>query len=197
MRIRMFECRRIVVALAIVAVLLASVRTPAAGHEPEGPNWSIVVTTAPHLPQDVWFAGSGSNDDGWHSGGSLCLNGLAQGFGPGEDVTALVDITEAGIFGDEGAPVPAGTYHFPGIELPAYDYTVTKGKTFFVVVDLYIVQSRVDFFFQEGDTVRAMYTWDYAPGRTDPHMVFWIDFGFGFVPFLNEGVMMANTQRHP
>ena len=190
-------CWRIAGAALVLAVaLLASGAARVTADGPSASRWSVEVTTAPHLPQDVWFAGMGNNADGWESGGSICLNGLAQGTGPGEDVTLLVDVVAGGIFGVDGSPVPAGTYHFPGIEEPDFDYTVTSGKTFYVVVDVYVVQSNLPFF-QEGETVQGMYMWDYAPGRTDRHMVLWFDFGFGFVPFLNEGIMMANTRWHP
>ena len=94
-----------------------------------------MVSTAPHIPQDVWFAGQGNNTDGWTSGGSICLNQLAQGFPQGEQVTMLLDIVAGGIVGPDGLPVPPGTYTFPGITEPNFDYAVTRGTSFYVVVD--------------------------------------------------------------
>jgi hypothetical protein len=163
---------------------------------PMEPRWSVAVSTAPHLPQDVWFAGTGNNVDGWNGGGSICLNQLAQGIPNGEQVTALVEIVEGGIYGFDGVPVLPGTYTFPGITEPDFDYTVTPGVTFYVVLDTYIVFSRLPEF-PEGLRLRSLWMWDYSPGRNDVHIVQWIDFGFGFAPFLNEGVMMANTRAHP
>jgi len=163
---------------------------------PAARRWSVEVSTAPHLPQDVWFAGMGNNTDGWRGGGSICINQLAQGFGPGEDLTFLTDPVEGGIFGVDGTPVPAGTYTFPGSELPAFDYTVKPGQTFYIILEAYIVQSKLPGF-NVGDTVGLMFMWDFAPGRTDRHMVLWVDFGFGFFPFLNEGILMANVRMHP
>ena len=37
----------------------------------------------------------------------------------------------------------------------------------------------------------------YVPGQTDRNMVLWLDFGFGFFPYLNEGIMKANTNLKP
>src|SRR5262245_59336960 len=81
-------------------------------------RWHVVVSTSPRIPQDVWFAGKGDNTDGWTSGGSICLNQLAQGFPNGEQVTLLLDIVEGGIVGEDGTPVAPGTYEFPGITEP-------------------------------------------------------------------------------
>jgi hypothetical protein len=156
----------------------------------------VVLSTAPHLPQDVWFGGSGNNEDGWNSGGSICLNQLAQGLPNGEQLTSVVKIVEAGIYGVDGAPVPEGTYTFPGITLPDYDYTVTEGVTFYVVLDNYIVFSKIPEI-PKGSRLLSLWMWDYQPGRNNVQVVQWIDFGFGFVPMLNEGVMMANTRWHP
>jgi hypothetical protein len=184
--------------ISILSPLVLMLMSPplVAADQPTAVRWSVEVTTAPHLPQDVWFAGVGNNIDGWRGGGSICLNHLAQGFEGGEQLTFLIDVIEGGIFGVDGTPVAPGTYTFPGIELPDLDYTVTTGTTFYLIVDAFIVQSNLPGF-EVGDTVNLMYMWDFAPGRTDREMVFWVDFGFGFSPFLNEGVLMANVQRHP
>jgi hypothetical protein len=160
-----------------------------------GERWSVEVSTAPRQPQDVWFAGMGNNVDGWRGGGSICLNNLAQGFEGGEQVTLLLDVVEGGIFGQDGTPVPAGTYTFPGTELPDLDYTVTVGQTYYVILDAYIVQSKLPDFVV-GNTVGLMFMWDFASGRTNREMVLWADLGFGFFPFLNEGLLMANVRLH-
>ena len=182
--------------LTLTLIVLAMPPAPATADRPTMERWSVEVSTAPHLPQDVWFAGMGNNVDGWQGGGSICLNHLAQGFEGGEQVTLLLDIIEGGIFGEDGSPVPTGTYTFPGIELPDLDYTVTIGQTYYVILDAYIVQSKLPDF-EVGNTVGLMFMWDVASGRTDRQMVLWADFGFGFFPFLNEGVLMANVRLHP
>lgn len=181
----------------MIAALVALYLSPALmAAPPSSPRWSVEVTTAPHLPQDVWFAGMGNNSDGWNGGGSICLNQLAQGFPPGEQVTALVSIVEGGIYGIEGMPVPSGTYTFPGITEPTIDYAVTPGVTFYVILDSYIVYSKLPLF-PKGARFRSLWMWNYVEGRNDVNIVQWIDFGFGFIPLLNEGVMMANTRWHP
>src|SRR5262245_36227751 len=138
-RFRMVKPSGLVLAVAVVAMPL----TPLAADPPTAPDWKVVVTTAPHLPQDVWFAGQGNNTDGWTSGGSICLNQLAQGFPKGEQVTMLLDIVEGGIIGQDGSPVQPGAYTFPGITEPTFDYTVTSGTSFYVMLDAYVVQSRL------------------------------------------------------
>jgi hypothetical protein len=138
----------------------------------------------------------GNNSEGWQGGGSICLNTLAQGFDGGELVTLLLDVVEAGIFGEDGSPVAPGTYTFPGIELPNFDYTVIVGQTFYVILDGYIVQSKLPTF-PVGETRELMFMWDVAQGRAIRHIVLWADFGGGFVPFLNEGDVMVNVRLHP
>ena len=181
--------------LALAFVVLTMLSAPATADQPTALRWSVEVSTAPHLPQDVWFAGMGNNSRGWQGGGSICLNSLTQGFQGGEQATLLLDVVEGGIFGVDGSPVPAETYTFPGIELPDFDYTVND-HTYYVILDAYVVQSKLPAF-AVGDTVRFMYMWDDASGRTNRHMVLWADFGSGFFPFLSEGVMMANVRLHP
>jgi len=193
---RRFPMRIWLSGLALALAALAMPLTPMAADHPKAPRWFVEVSTAPHVPQDVWFAGKGNNTDGWTSGGSICLNQLAQGIPNGEQVTFLLDIVEGGIFGEDGTPVAPGTYRFPGIELPDFDYDVTEGTTFYVILDAYIVQSKLPEF-PVGDTLPFMFMWDFAAGRTDRHVVLWIDFGFGFIPFLNEGIMMANVRSSP
>jgi hypothetical protein len=129
--------RPVTIGSILVLAIVAST-APAVAAE----RWSIVLTTAPHLPQDIWFSAMGDNTDGWRGGGSICLNQLAQGFPNGEQLTLLVDVVEAGIFGVDGSPVPAGTYTFPGIELPSFDYTVAANTTFYVSTTAYVAQSK-------------------------------------------------------
>jgi hypothetical protein len=183
--------------LALTLIMMALSAVPVAADQPTAERWSVEVTTAPHLPQDVWFAGMGNNVDGWQGGGSICLNNLAQGFEGGEQVTFLLDVVEGGIFGVDGSPVAEGTYTFPGIELPARDYMVTDETTYYVILDAFIVQSKLPDLFEVGDTVGLMFMWDFASGRTEREMVLWADLGSGFFPFLNEGVLMANVRLHP
>jgi hypothetical protein len=55
-------------------------------------------------------------------------------------------------------------------------------------------ESAVSRLFPQGETFTLMFMWDFAEGRTDPHVVLWVDTPFGFMPFLNEGIMMANVR---
>src|SRR5262249_46372126 len=66
----------VLLALAVAALVLPW--APAVANPPTAPRWHVVVSTSPQIPQDVWFAGQGNNTDGWTSGGSICLNQLAQ-----------------------------------------------------------------------------------------------------------------------
>jgi hypothetical protein len=182
--------------LALAVAALTMPLSPSAADQPTSPRWYIAVSTAPHIPQDVWFAGKGNNNDGWTSGGSICLNQLAQGMPNGEQVTFLLEIVEGGIIGEDGTPVAPGTYTFPGIELPAFDYDVTTGKSFYVILEGYVVQSKLAAF-PQGETFTFMFMWDFAPGRTDVHVVLWLFFDDEFVPFLNEGTMMAKVRSGP
>jgi hypothetical protein len=181
-------------ALAVAALIIPT--TQSAADQPTASRWHVVVSTAPHIPQDVWFAGKGNNTDGWTSGGSICLNQLAQGFPNGEQVTMLLDIVEGGIVGQDGTPVAPGTYTFPGITEPTVDYDVTSGTTFYVILDAYIVQSDLPAF-PQGETFTFMFMWDFDAGRSDRHLVLWVDTPFGFMPFLNEGIMMASARPGP
>ena len=195
--------RPIGLGLMLCLISMGAAAALARAEQPTAGRWSVEVSTAPHLPQDAWFAGLGNNVDGWRGGGSLCINHLAQGFTDGEQVTLLVNVIEGGIFGEDksmfgedGRPVPAGTYRFPGIELPTIDYTVADHKTYYLILDVYVVQSKLPVF-PVGTTLSFMYMWDHEPGRSIRPMVLWVDFGFGFMPFLNEGDMMANVEFHP
>jgi hypothetical protein len=174
------------------------------------PRWSLVVTTAPHAPQDVWFTATGNNTDGWNGGGCLCLGGLAQGLGPGDHATILIDVIEGGVFGVDGTPVPPGTYIAPGAtvirdvtgpgaELEDREFDMTPGRTFYVIVNAYIVESNIPELPPAGTMLTSMFTWDFDPddlGRTENLAVNWFDIpGLGFIPFLNEGVLMTNVRR--
>ena len=181
--------------LALAAAALTMPLTPAAADPPTAARWHVVVSTSPQIPQDVWFAGKGNNTDGWTSGGSICLNQLAQGFPNGEQVTMLLDIVEGGIVGQDGTPVAPGTYTFPGITEPEFDYDVTSGTSFYVIVDAYVVQSRLSTF-PQGATFTFMFMWDFDAGRSDRHVVLWLFVGDEFVPFLNEGIMMAKCDPY-
>jgi len=174
--------------------------------------WSLVVTTAPGLPQDVWFAAKGSNTDGWRGGGVLCLGLLAQGLGPTQHATVDADVVSAGIYGVDGTPVPPGTYTLPGGQLltdgrlgPAEllgprDYTLTPGETFFMIFDAEVITSNIGLL-PKGTKTKFMFTFDFDP--TDPdsygnrkrYVANWLNIpGIGFIPFLNEGVLMTNVR---
>jgi hypothetical protein len=42
-----------------------------------------------------------------------------------------------------------------------------------------------------------MFMWDFDAGRSDRHVVLWFFAIDEFVPFLNEGTMMANVRKLP
>jgi hypothetical protein len=192
--------------LALAALILLSLARTAAAAEP---RWSVVLTTAPHAPQDVWFVTEGNNTDGWRGGGCLCLGGLAQGLGPGDHATILINVIEGGVFGVDGTPVPAGTYTAPGAipfrdrtgpgaELEEREFEMEEGRTFYLIVEAYIVESNIPELPPAGSTLSSMFTFDFDPnhlGRTENLAVNWFDFGFGFFPFLNEGLLMTNVRR--
>jgi len=212
-RVRRVRRTTLVLGLAAMgATLLAPVIVSA--DRPTSPVWKIVISTAPGLPQDVWIAGMGNNQDGWISAGVLCIGPLAQGFGPTDHATVDADIVAAGIYGVDGTPVPPGTYTLPGgtvstsgrtgpAELwPARDYTLTPGKTFFIVFEAEVVESDIDIA-PKGLVIKGMFTFDFDPddpasyGNTQRYIANWIDFtgtGLSFIPFLNEGIMMTNVR---
>jgi hypothetical protein len=84
---------------------------PRRATDPDELRWSVVLSTAPGNPQDVWIAATGNNEVGWRGGGSICLGPLAQGFEPGDHATIQTDVVEAGIIGVDGTPVEPG--HIP------------------------------------------------------------------------------------
>ena len=198
-------------ALAVALVVLA-VTARLSADQPTAPVWSIVIQTAPGLPQDVWLTGKGNNTDGWTSGGVLCLGILAQGVGVTQHATVDADVVSAGIYGVDGTPVPPGTYELPGGTLmtdgrtgPAEllgprDYTLTPGKTFFIIFDAYVIDSNIDVL-PKGTSTKFMFTFDFDPDDPDSYgynvnyVANWFDIpGFGFVPFLNEGLLMTNMR---
>lgn len=200
----------LVAVVAALAALVAPARVSA--DAPTAPVWSIVIQTAPGLPQDVWLTGKGNNTDGWTSGGVLCLGILAQGIGVTQHATVDCDVVSAGVYGVDGTPVPPGTYTLPGGQLmtdgrtgPAEllgprDYTLTPGKTFFVIFDAEVIDSNIDLL-PKGTTVRFMFTWDFDADDADSYgynlnyVANWADFGTGdFFPFLNEGLLMTNVR---
>ena len=200
--------------LSIVALIVVTFSSSVALAASQ--DWLFVISTAPGLPQDVWVVGRGNNLDGWHGDGVFCLGPLAQGFGPGQHATVDADVIEAGIYGIDGTPVPPGTYTLPGGVLlttgptgPAEllgprDYTLTPGKTFYIIFESRIRESDIPLA-PKGLTLRFMFTFDFDPddpssyGNADRNIANWIDFtntGLGFFPFLNEGVMMTNIRRN-
>jgi hypothetical protein len=199
-------------AAAAFAVLPTPAPVSAGG--PTAPVWSFVISTAPGEPQDIWLTGKGNNQDGWTSGGVLCLGPLAQGSGPTQHATVDADVVWAGIYGVDGTPVPPGTYTLPGGQLltdgrtgPAEilgprDYTLTPGETFFIIFDAEVKESNIALA-PKGLTVKLLFTFDFDPldpdsyGNTQRYLASWVDFtgtGDFFIPFLNEGVVMTNIR---
>ena len=203
--------------LVVIMALTATVLTPAhqarSAGAPTAPVWQFEISTAPGLPQDVWVTARGNNQDGWRSAGIFCLGPLAQGLGPTQHATVDVDVIQAGIYGADGMPVPPGTYTLPGGVLlttgrtgPAEllgprDYTLTPGKTFFIIFDARIVESNLAIA-PKGLTLQFMFTFDFDPddpnafGNRQRYIANWVDFSSTetFTPFLNEGVMMTNVR---
>lgn len=195
------------VSCVALLVLFAAVRS-AEADPPTEPRWSVVVSTAPQTPQDVWFTTGGNNTDGWHGGGCICVGPLAQGLGPGDHATGLIDIFEGGIIGVDGMPVEPGIYFAPGIpfplgpkngpgaELPGRNFEVVAGQTFYVAGTNAIVESNLDALgLPKGAVVPVMFTFNLdGLGRSEQQAVIWADFGFGFMPFLDEGLLMTNVR---
>jgi len=208
MRVRTLMLTRSVVALtALVPFFLP--RTAGSAGPSAAPRWSVVLTTAPHWPQDVWFTAQGNNTTGWRGGGVLCLGGLAQGLGPGDHATVQIDVIEGGVFGFDGTPVAPGTYIAPGptvirdvtgpgAELEPREFEMAVGHSFYLIGDAYIVESNIPELPPAGTTLSFMFTFDFDPnhlGRTESLSVNWIGTPFGFFPFLNEGLLMTNVRQ--
>jgi hypothetical protein len=68
------------------------------------------------------------------------------------------------------------------------------GRTFFVITQGFVVESNLPFL-PKGTTTSLMLTFDTILGRTSQDVVAWTSTPAGFVPFLNEGVMMTNLRR--
>jgi hypothetical protein len=177
------------------------------------PAWTLVITTAPQLPQDVWIAANGSNDGGWQTGGSVCLGILSNAggptdpagvFAPGDHATLKPTIVEAGVFGVDGAPVSAGDYVAPpaGPGRSPRPFTLSPGGSFYVVFDGYVVNTSEPpaFPFPQGSTLRFMFTFDWAgEGRQIVPFVLWVGVPAGngtysYFPFLDEGDLMENAK---
>jgi hypothetical protein len=219
---RRFSAHTLAICLGLVLFLpsLFASAVPALAAQPlsagasTAPVWQFVISTAPGLPQDVWVTARGNNQDGWRSAGVFCIGPLAQGFGPTQHATIDADVVQAGIYGVDGTPVPPGTYTLPGGVVmtsgplgPAEllgprDYTLTPGKTFFIIFDARIVESDLAIA-PKGLTLDFMFTFDFDPadpnsyGNTQRYIANWIDFtgtGLFLTPFLNEGIMMTNVR---
>jgi hypothetical protein len=179
----------------------------------QAPAWSLVISTAPQLPQDVWFSGHGSNDEGWDTGGSVCLGVLANAdgpndpegvFAPGDHAMLLPTIVEAGLFGIDGAPVPAGDYVAPpaGPGHSPRPFTLAAGESFYVAFDGYVINTSepAAFPLPKGTTARFMFTFDWeGEGRQIVPFVLWLGIPIGggaytYFPFLDEGELMENAR---
>jgi hypothetical protein len=213
MRQTSFRARRIPPQALLPLFLLLVPAAAAHAGTSAAPVWSFVITTAPQLPQDVWFTGRGNNQDGWISAGVLCLGPLAQGISVTQHATLETKVIRAGLYGVEGTPVPPGTYTLPGGPAPSgrsgpaelwgpRDYTLAPGQTFFIIFEAHAVESNIPLV-PQGSTLLAMFTFDFDPedpasyGNTQRFIANWVDFtgtGDSFAPFLNEGLMMTNVR---
>jgi hypothetical protein len=174
-----------------MAALLAAAVGPARAADP---RWSVQISTAPTNPQDIWVTGHGNNGVGWQGGGVICLGVLAQGFSPTEHATLKADIVEGGILGIDGTPVAPGTYVAPSQELGDRTFDVVQGQTFYVILATQVVNSSIPFI-PVGTRSRLMLTFEHLPGRNSQLVVAWMNTPAGWVPFLNEGVMMTNIRQ--
>src|SRR5688500_1374414 len=102
-RFTRFGATCLVVGLAALVARLPVVGR-ASAVPPTAPKWTVVLSTAPGLPQDVWVVGNGNNQDGWHGGGCLCLGPLAQGAGVTMHATVLTYAVWGGVYGLDGTP---------------------------------------------------------------------------------------------
>jgi hypothetical protein len=81
------------------------------------------------------------------------------------------------------------------------DYTLTVGKTFFIIFEVRVVESDLPIA-PKGLTLLGMFTFDFDPddpasyGNTQRYIANWLDFTTtgDFFPFLNEGLMMTNVR---
>ena len=184
----------VVVSLAILFVGTVLASASVVGGKPTQPRWSVTLGTAPGIAQDVWVSGMGNNIDGWKGGGSICLSHLAQGF-PDKGLAAMLKsyVFQAGVVGVDATPMPPGTYLAPSAELGDRVFDVVAGETFYVWVYSDVIKSKVPFF-QKGDQVQLLFTFDMVMGNTNQLVVLWFPGPGGWVPFLNEGVMMTHLR---
>ena len=132
---------------------------------------------------------------GWVAGRRRDLPGCTgAGLGPTEHATLKADIIEGGILGIDGTPVAPGTYVAPSQELGDRTFDVVQGQTFYVILATQVVNSNIPFI-PVGRRSRTMLTFENLPGRNSQLVVAWRDTPTGWVPFLNEGVMMTNIRQ--
>lgn len=190
--------------LAVLGVSALSILpvSPAVSAQSTLTRWSFTLQGAARIPQDIWISALGSNLNGWQSGGSICLGPLAQGIDVGQSATILTSVLSAGILGVDGQPVPATdaagnplVYFAPGIEIPGRRFSLENGRSFFVIIDGFIVESTTDAF-SAGSHLPIMFTFDFVEGRVEQELVAWtLDANGKWFPLLNEGLMMTNVRR--
>jgi hypothetical protein len=181
--------------VSTVAMLVTFGAAPMLAQSPQTLNrYSFTIQGAAGLPQDIWVSALGSNLGGWESGGSLCLGPLAQGLDIGQHTTILTNVIEAGILGVDGQPVAAGDYFAPGIEVPSRNFTLTNGKSFYVIMDGFVAESNIPMFPARAH-VPFMFTFEFVQGHVEQEMVTWTQDPEGnWFPFLNEGLQSTNIR---
>ena len=169
-------------------------------------TWSVQIGTAPNavtnaagMPQDIHLTATGNNAEGWHGAGVTTLLGnLAQFLDFGQRAVLQAHIVEGGLIGIDGTPVLPGTYLAPSPQLGDRTFEVVSGRTFYLIVDFTVVNSNITDSvvgpIPVGATYRVMLTFDAVEGRSEQPLVEWLDFGGGFFPFVNEGVMSTNLR---
>lgn len=177
--------------VTLATSLVATVRAAGDG------RWSVVFTTAPGIPQDIWITGMGNNAVGWNGGGCFCIGVLADNIPFGEHATGLANITAGGVVGPDGFPVPTGTYTFFDNEGNFADYTVTEGTTFYALIETEVVESNIDIV-PVGTQTHTLFVFDYELGTHEAHIYSFSDlFGGGLQPFLDEGILKVVLKNHP
>src|SRR5215813_14136394 len=147
-------------------------------------RWSVVLTTAAGQPQDVWVTGMGNNTVGWRGGGVLCLGRLADGVPEGQRATLQANVVQGGVIGPDGTPVAPGTYQFLDFDAgELIPYTVVAGQTFYVLLDIYVVESNFPVL-PTGTRFALMFVFDAVLGNQSVPMFTFVNFGGGFEPFL-------------
>ena len=126
------------------------------------------------------------------------LGNLAQFLDFGQRAVLQADIVQGGLIGIDGTPVLPGTYLAPSPQLGDRTFEVVSGRTFYLIVDFTVVNSNITDSvvgpIPVGATYRVMLTFDAVEGRSEQPLVEWLDFGGGFFPFVNEGVMSTNLR---